>query len=64
MILPGMFFPVPEYIGIMFTIVMLVTTCLPWCYKNMEVVAISPHTLFSGVCIPLNARFCPDDFPP
>jgi hypothetical protein len=50
MVLPGMFFsvPVPEYIGIVFTIVMLVTTCLPWCYKNVEVAAILHICLFAG----------------
>jgi hypothetical protein len=57
MILPGMLFPVPECMGIMFTIVMLVTTCSPLCYKNMGVAAIFPRILLAGDCIPLNARF-------
>jgi hypothetical protein len=50
MVLPGILFPVPvpDGIGIMFTIVMLVTTCLPWCYKNMGVAAISRPALFAG----------------
>ena len=51
MVLPGIFFPVPVPLctGIIFTIVMLVTTCLPWCYKKVEVAAILHLCFVCGV---------------
>ena len=62
MVLPGMFFPVPvpECSGILFTIVKLITTCLPWCYKNMGVAAISSYLFVGGRIPPEHLNY--DDF--
>ena len=49
-VLPGTFVPVfvVENIGVMFTIVILVTTCFAQVYKNVRVAAIFSRNLISG----------------